>query len=173
VKQEFEVKAIRYSALSSVTELVFGELYDRIVGLQLLPGTKISQAWMHHAIFIRTALELEALRMRMAKVDTKAIHLLEENFSRQKEAIRNDDQDQFHELDDGLHALICNNKAHMDRVPFFSFNNSSKIIAYEKQTKILNAIRLGDTEQAVAQMRTHLERFGKVVTTIRAEHDIF
>ena len=228
MEQEFKLKALRQSSLPSVTELVYCELYDRIVGLQLLPGTKlsevdvatqlevsrqpvrdafyrlsqqgfllirpqrativtkISESRMHRAIFIRTALELEALRTMMAKVDTKAIHLLEKNLGRQKEAIKNNDRDQFHGLDDGLHALICNiaghpevwelirnNKAHMDRVRFLSLTKNSKIIACEEHTKILNAIRLGNAEQAISEMRAHLGRVGTVITSIRAEHHNF
>ena len=228
MENKFKLKTVKQTTAPSVTDLVYEQLYDRIVGLQLLPGiklsesdvasqlnvsrqpvrdafyrlrqqgfllirpqrativAKISETRMHRAIFIRIALELEALRTMMNSQSLKVIEQFEINMNLQKQAIERQDRDQFHELDEALHALICdtagqpevwdlirNNKSQLDRVRFLSLNNSSKIIAYAEHQNIIAAIRSGNVDQAVDAMRLHLGRVGTVISTIRLEHPDF
>ncbi|WP_417249122.1 GntR family transcriptional regulator [Celeribacter sp.] len=208
----------------SVTDMVFKALYDRIVSLELPPGTKLSEAdvaaklgvsrqpvrdafyrlsqqgfllirpqrattvrpisakAVFRARFIRTALEVEIMRTVLEVITDEDLARLAANMDAQKKAVDEDDRETFHALDDAFHRELCviagepevwqlirDNKAHMDRVRFLSLGQGAQF-AYDEHIEIFNAIRSGDPDTAISEIRSHLMRIGKTIHQIRADH---
>lgn len=218
------LSSLDHISTPSVTDMVFEALYNRIVDLDLPPGTKLSEAdvaaklgvsrqpvrdafyrlsqqgfllirpqrattvrpisfqAVFRARFIRTALEVEIMRTVMEVITPADIARLEETIAGQKTCIEQDDREGFHLLDDRFHLILCeiagmpevwqlirDNKAHMDRVRFLSLEQGATS-AYEEHIDILAAIRSGDPEKAIAEIRSHLLRIGDTIHQIRADH---
>ncbi len=145
--------------------------------------TKISTAAVLKARFIRTALELETICTAMKQATAEDIQALEDNIDGQQRAIENEKRDEFHELDDALHAKICaiaghpevwtlikDNKAHMDRVRYLSLNHEGSQIAHDEHAEILKAFKSKNKQNVIELMRAHLNRIADSIHTIRAAH---
>lgn len=207
----------------STADLVFDELYTRIVELDLAPGarlselevarrmgvsrqpvrdafyrlsqlglvqiqpqrattvTRISEAAVHQARFVRTALEVETIRQAVAAASDAQIAALADIVEEQREAVANDRRARFHALDDAFHHAICaasgsgfawglirDNKAHMDRVRYLSLGFTAKQ-AFADHVRILDALRARDAERATAEMRVHLGRIADILGQIRED----
>jgi DNA-binding GntR family transcriptional regulator len=142
----------------------------------------ISPRSVERARFIRTALEIETLRLASERCTEADIAGLRQQVAEQRAAVAAGDHERFHSLDDAFHRTICElagtdfawslileHKAHMDRVRFLSlaFNAPQ---ALEDHCRILEALAAGDAEAATAVMRTHLGRITEIIRRIRAEH---
>lgn len=222
-----ELRSIEAIRTASVTDLVFGELYGRVVTLDLSPGTRLSEAEVARqmgvsrqpvrdafyrlsqlgfleirpqrstlvtpistrsvleARFLRTALEIETVRVACERFGPEDIALLDDLLVRQKTAIRAGEKAAFHALDDELHHTICVRsglafawdlihlqKAHMDRVRYLSLSFASEQ-AYSDHLELVEAIRTADTGRAVATMRIHLGRIEGLIDQIRCDHAAF
>jgi DNA-binding GntR family transcriptional regulator len=125
---------------------------------------------VRESMFIRTALETEALR-RVTGLATKGLlHTLDENLAGQADALKQNDLARFHDLDEALHTVIfaaietpralrlldsaC---APLDRVRRLSRPQKGRPEATLAEHRTLcDAIRSGDGEFAAAAMRSHL-----------------
>jgi DNA-binding GntR family transcriptional regulator len=142
----------------------------------------ISERSVEQARFIRTALEVETVRLAAERCSGDALAALVRQLADQEVAVAADDRERFHGLDDQFHRMLCDaagqgfvwslireHKAHMDRVRFISLAFSAEQ-ALADHRLILNALTDGDATAAVAVMRRHLGRISDVIAVIRAEH---
>jgi GntR family transcriptional regulator, rspAB operon transcriptional repressor len=219
-----ELRSLDAIRTATVTDLVFAELYNRVITLDLPPGTRLSEAdvsrqlgvsrqpvrdafyrlshlgfleirpqratlvtristrSVREARFLRTALEIETVRVASERFGPAEVAALEDLLLAQKLAIAADDRRGFHALDDELHRTICalahlpfawdliqTQKAHMDRVRFLSLGFASEQ-AYEDHVALVAAIGASDAARAVALMRIHLGRIEGLIEQIRDEH---
>ena len=142
----------------------------------------ISVRAVQQARFVRTALEIEMVRLAAERFSPVEIATLEALLDDQAAAIAAGDRERFHGLDDEFHRQICvlcghdyawtlirEQKAHMDRVRFMSLSFGAQS-ALDDHVAILDALRVGDGPGSVVAMRTHLSRIEDHLPRIRAEH---
>jgi DNA-binding GntR family transcriptional regulator len=144
--------------------------------------SKISEAAVRQARFIRTALEVETTRVACERLTEEDMDALVDILEQQDRAVLQGDKMGFHELDDMFHRQICEragvgyvwrliqeHKAHMDRVRFLSLFFASQR-AYDDHMYLFDAIKNRDTEEAVKRMRLHLSTILEHFPRIRAEN---
>lgn len=208
----------------SATDMVFDDIYSRVVTLDLAPGeriseaeiarqtgvsrqpvrdafyrlsqlgflairpqrptliSKISEASVLQARFIRTAIELETVRKACDLLSEDDLDELQMLIEQQEQVVARDARVEFHELDDTFHRRICemaghgyawalirDTKAHMDRVRFLSLS-SGAIAALEDHKILLDALRNRDADAATDRLRIHLTRILEIIELIRTEH---
>ena len=140
---------------------------------------------MLQARFIRTALEIESMRVACERLTEADFRVLEENMTLQEAALNDTNKMVFHHLDDAFHREICErsgvgfiwkliqeNKAHMDRVRFLSLSFASTN-AHGDHLKIFEALRHRDADGVTVLIRTHLSAIVEHFRRIRAEHLIY
>ena len=144
--------------------------------------TYISDQALHDARFIRTALEVECLRIASAKIRPADIDALEHLLGKQADAISAGNKLAFHELDDIFHrtiteiaghpnawALIRDQKVHLDRVRYLSLAFGAQD-AFDDHRVILDCLKAGDAAKADARLRAHLSTILKLMDQLRATH---
>jgi DNA-binding GntR family transcriptional regulator len=142
----------------------------------------ISERAVMQARFVRTALEVETVRIATASFGPREYADLDELIAAQAAAVAAEDRHGFHALDDEFHRRICalsglefawalirENKAHMDRVRFLSLSFGAPQ-ALDDHLAILALMKAGDAEAAEAAMRTHLGRIEDILARIRVTH---
>lgn len=142
----------------------------------------ISDNRVMDARFVRTALEVETIRIACQLVSDQSISRLRQNVTEQSEAIRIDDRARFHQLDDEFHRIICDiskhpftwqiiseNKAHLDRVRLLSLSFNQMRTLTEHQG-LLGALEQRDGDKAQLLMRQHLSRLEEEIDRIRFEN---
>lgn len=142
----------------------------------------ISPSAVMQARFVRTAIEIETLRLALGRFGPAEFAELDAILAEQAEAIGGEERERFHALDDAFHrrigalagvghvwALIRENKAHTDRVRLLSLTSGADL-ALADHRAILAALRAGDGEGAAAAMRQHLGRIVDILARIREEH---
>jgi DNA-binding GntR family transcriptional regulator len=142
----------------------------------------ISERSVHQARFVRTALEVETVRLAVERRSAAAVAELRRQLAAQEAAVAAGDRETFHGLDDEFHRMICElagagfawslireHKAHMDRVRFLSLAFSAEQALADHRV-ILAALAAGDTGTAVATVRAHLARISEIIARIRGEH---
>ncbi|WP_018690456.1 GntR family transcriptional regulator [Ahrensia kielensis] len=131
---------------------------------------KISLQDLRNTRFIRTAVEVEVVRIACKKADKDSLALLRDNLEKQALAIEGKDSIQLHSLDYQFHRLICfaadrvqafeviaANKAHTDRVCTLELADTFGMAeVLEDHSDIVNAIEAKDEDLAVACTRHHL-----------------
>lgn len=130
--------------------------------------TQISLRAVHDAVFTRTALEVECLRVAMAAASDSLVIDLEANLALQRDAA-SADRDDFHALDEAFHETICNaaghahvwslikeQKAHLDRIRYLTLSEERRNTVVEEHDVILQAIRSGDAASAESRLRAHI-----------------
>ncbi|TYC63583.1 GntR family transcriptional regulator [Rhodobacterales bacterium] len=222
--QSSALKVLEPIKIPTVADTVFEELHQQILSLELLPGTrvseaevakafdvsrqpvrdafyrlsqlgfllirpqratvisKISEAGVHKAKFIRIALEIACWKAAMDVITDEEIDRLEELLEEQKAAIAANDQKLFHALDDDFHRRICQiagheyawglikeQKAHMDRVRFISLTIGAAQRAYDDHLNLIKDLRERAKDRVEASMHDHLDRIGTVLDQIRAQ----
>ncbi|MBO0344162.1 GntR family transcriptional regulator [Roseibium sp. CAU 1637] len=144
--------------------------------------SKVSEAAVLRARFIRTALEIACLRAAMDVITADQLNELEAMLEEQQAAVSADLRQKFHQLDDAFHLRICQiadhdyawtlireQKAHMDRVRFLSLASGAQI-ALDDHRKIVQALRESDSLKAEQLLTSHLGRIALILGQIRAEH---
>lgn len=142
----------------------------------------ISARAVMQARFIRTALEVETVRIACAVMTPADFAALDVLMDRQRAAMLAGDRLGFHRLDDQFHHEICNraglgfaweiireSKAHMDRVRYLSLSFASQS-AFDDHCMLLDALKARDEAAAVSGMRVHLSRILEQIERIRADH---
>lgn len=146
----------------------------------------ISSSAVMRARFIRTALEVETVRVAATRLTEADLSELDRIIEAQDAAIERNDRAAFHGLDDRFHREICErtrlgftweliaeNKGHMDRVRMLSLSFASRT-AWDDHCHILAALRARDVEGSVQAMRAHLSRIKEQIDRIfSANHDWF
>lgn len=144
--------------------------------------TKISEAAVLKAKFVRTALELACMRAAIEVISDDQVKDLEVLLKEQEAAVKADDRQLFHNLDDRFHRRICEisghvyvwslireQKAHMDRVRFLSLASGAQA-ALDDHVVIIKAIRERDAATAEALLTEHLGRIETILGRIRSEN---
>lgn len=144
--------------------------------------TKISEAAVLRAKFVRTALEVACMRAAMKVITDEQISELEVLLEEQQVAVSANEREQFHKMDDNFHRRICEisghdyvwalireQKAHMDRVRFLSLASGAQV-ALDDHVSIISAVRARDTAKAEALLVEHLSRIETILGRIRDEN---
>ncbi len=142
----------------------------------------ISERAVMQARFVRTALEVETVRIGTAASGRRNTRCWTGSSPRRRRRLRRRTARRSmrsttsstagfcalsgHEF---AWTLIREKKAHMDRVRFLSLSFGAGQ-ALDDHRAILAAMRTGDAEAAVAAMRTHLGRIEEILARIRVTH---
>ena|SRR5688500_16459340 len=132
---------------------------------------------VRESLFIRTALEVEAIRRVTQMADPELLAQLEENLSAQAAALKDGDLGVFYDLDEALHAAIFSAlqapralrlldaaRAPLDRPRRLGLPEPGRPEAtFAEHRRMVDAIASGDPEFAAAAMRAHLAQVGRSV----------
>jgi DNA-binding GntR family transcriptional regulator len=135
---------------------------------------------VRESLFIRTALEVEAIRRVTQEADASLLQKLEDNLVQQSAALEARDLLLFYELDEALHAaifmatnspramrLLDAARAPMDRPRRLRLPERGRPEAtFAEHRRLVDAIQSRDPEFAAAAMRAHL---AMVARTVEAE----
>jgi GntR family transcriptional regulator, rspAB operon transcriptional repressor len=138
---------------------------------------------VRESLFIRTALEVEAIRRVTQKVDAALLAGLEQNLAAQTAALRDSDLAGFYDLDEALHAaifaaiespralrLLDAARAPLDRPRRLALPEAGRPEAtLAEHRRMVDAIASGDPEFAAAAMRAHLSMVARAVERELAE----
>jgi len=148
----------------------------------------IRGADVREALFIRMALETEAMRQLAAKADAHVMRELDENIAAQTRALQDGNLEQFYDLDEALHAAIFGAiekprslrlldaaRAPLDRVRRLALPEQGRPeLTLVEHRALVDAIRSGDSEYAASAMRAHLSAVGRAIEKklpdIEAQH---
>jgi DNA-binding GntR family transcriptional regulator len=137
----------------------------------------IRAADVRESLFIRTALEVEAIRRVAQHSDAALLAQLDENIELQAAALAKNDLAQFYELDEALHATIFNAiespralrmleaaRAPLDRPRRIALPEDDRMeTTLAEHRRLVDAIRTRDPEFATAAMRSHLAKVAQSV----------
>jgi len=137
----------------------------------------IRAAEVRESLFIRTALETEAMRRLAPVADEHLLARLDDNLGRQAEALRANNLEVFYDLDEALHALLFvavespralrlleAARAPLDRVRRLALPEPGRPEAtLAEHRRLVEAVRAGDPEFAGSAMRVHLTMVGRTV----------
>jgi len=140
----------------------------------------VRAADVREALFIRTALETEAMRRLAATAAPALLDRLDANLAGQAEALAAGDFAGFYDLDEALHAamfaaaespralrLLDAARAPLDRLRRTALPEPGRPEAtLAEHRRLVDAVRSGDSEFAAAAMRVHL---AAVARTVEAE----
>lgn len=132
---------------------------------------------VRESLFIRTALEIEAIRRVTLKADPALISALEQNLEDEADALRAGDLARFYDLDEALHAAIFAAmdsprasrileaaRAPLDRPRRLGLPEKGRPDAtLAEHRRLVDSIRSGDAEFAGAAMRVHLSMVANTV----------
>lgn len=132
---------------------------------------------VREALFIRAALETEAMRQLATRADAKILRDLDDNIAAQAVALRANDLGKFYDLDEALHALLFGGvekpralrlleaaRAPLDRVRRLALPEPGRPEqTLTEHRALVDAIRSGDAEYAASAMRAHLTMVGRAI----------
>lgn len=132
---------------------------------------------VRESLFIRTALEVEAIRKIAGQADPALLKVLDENIAGQTAALKSGNMEVFYDLDEALHAAIFGAlespraqrlldaaRAPLDRPRRLLLPDEGRPESTLAEHKVLvDAIRSGDAEFAAASMRAHLAQVGRAI----------
>lgn len=143
--------------------------------INVLPqrGTLVSRidlADCRQAMFIRRALECEAMRFIAPRISSDLIEALRGNVAAQQRAIASDDRDRFHALDLAFHALLLGAlgfervasavdaaRANLDRMRLFMCTPTRQSATYAEHEEIVAALSARRPNEAARAMQRHLD----------------
>ncbi len=137
----------------------------------------IRAADVRESLFLRTALEVEAMRRLAPAADAAVLARLDANLEAQAAALAAGDLEQFYDLDEALHAamfgaietpralkLLEAARAPLDRVRRLALPEAGRPEqTLAEHRALVEAIRSGDGEYAAAAMRAHLAMVGRAI----------
>ncbi|UWQ96769.1 GntR family transcriptional regulator [Rhodobacteraceae bacterium M385] len=145
--------------------------------------TPISEQAVLDAVLVRTALEVECLRLAMERLTAADLARLNANLDDQKEALDHPDPAVFHALDEAFHETLCEiaghahvwkliqeQKAHMDRIRFLTLSQERRQQVLDEHRGFVAAIESGDAAEATAHLRAHLASIRTILGDIRARY---
>lgn len=130
----------------------------------------IRAADVRESLFVRTALEVEAMRRLAPIADDEILKALDDNIATQAKALRAGHLVEFYDLDEALHAaifaaiekpralrLLEAARAPLDRVRRLALPEDGRPEqTLAEHRALVDAIRSGDADYAAAAMRAHL-----------------
>jgi DNA-binding GntR family transcriptional regulator len=143
--------------------------------VEVLPqrGTRVARidlADCQQAMFIRRALEAEAIRAIVPRADAALLAALDKNVREQEAALGSDHGGRFHELDLELHELLLGflgyervknaveaARASLDRARLFMCTPTRQLSTFAEHQAILAAMKRRDPAAAVQAMESHLD----------------
>ncbi|KMK66419.1 GntR family transcriptional regulator [Puniceibacterium sp. IMCC21224] len=146
--------------------------------------SKIHTQDVRRARFIRTAIEVDVMRLAADRFGPEDFERLEPNLAAQADAVENGDRTEFHRLDDLFHQMLCEsagvgyvwdvireNKAHTDRVRYLSLaGGGGSQLAYNDHCAVIHALKQGDAGGAVMAMRKHLGTIEGIIQQLREDN---
>ena len=137
----------------------------------------IRSADVRESLFVRTALEVEAMRRLAPVADAKTLDALDANIAAQIDALARGNLEQFYDLDEALHAamfgaieapralrLLEAARAPLDRVRRLALPDQGRPEqTLAEHRALVDAIRSRDGEYAAAAMRAHLTMVGRAI----------
>jgi DNA-binding GntR family transcriptional regulator len=141
----------------------------------------IRAADVRESLFIRTALETEAMRRLAAVAGPALLAELDDNLAAQGQALADGDLARFYDLDEALHAaifaatqtpralrLLDSARAPVDRMRRLALPEPGRAQeTLEEHRRMVEALRTGDAEFAAAAMRVHLATVARTI-----EHEL-
>jgi DNA-binding GntR family transcriptional regulator len=132
---------------------------------------------VRESLFVRTALEVEAMRRLAPVANAKILNALDANIAAQVDALARGNLEQFYDLDEALHAAIFGAieapralrlleaaRAPLDRVRRLALPDQGRPEqTLAEHRALVDAIRSGDGEYAAAAMRAHLTMVGRAI----------
>jgi len=132
---------------------------------------------VRESLFVRTALEVEAMRRLAPIANAKVVAALDANIAAQVDALATGNLEQFYDLDEALHAamfgaietpralrLLEAARAPLDRVRRLALPDQGRPEqTLAEHRALVDAIRSGDGEYAAAAMRAHLTMVGRAI----------
>jgi DNA-binding GntR family transcriptional regulator len=143
--------------------------------VEVLPqrGTRVARidlADCRQAMFIRRALEAEAMRAIAPRADAALLAALERNLRDQEAALGADHGGRFHALDLALHELVLDflgyervkhaveaARGSLDRARLFMCTPQRQVSTFAEHHAIVAALKRHDADGAVDAMETHLD----------------
>jgi DNA-binding GntR family transcriptional regulator len=143
--------------------------------VEVLPqrGTRVARidlADCRQAMFIRRALEAEAMRTIVPRADAALLAALDRNLREQGAALGSDHGGRFHELDLELHELLLGflgyervknaveaARASLDRARLFMCTPTRQLSTFAEHQAIFAALKRRDPLAAVQAMESHLD----------------
>jgi GntR family transcriptional regulator, rspAB operon transcriptional repressor len=143
--------------------------------VEVLPqrGTRVARIDLsdcRQAMFIRRALEAEAVRAIAPRADAGLLAALDRNLRDQEAELGNDHGGRFHELDLELHELLLGflgfervkhaveaARGSLDRARLFMCTPTRKLSTFAEHKAIIIALKKRDPEAAVGAMEGHLD----------------
>lgn len=156
--------------------------------VEVLPqrGTRVARIDMtdcRQAMFIRRALETEAMRTVAPRADATLLATLDRNLREQEAVLANANSVRFHELDLELHEVLMDflgfervksavetARGSLDRARLFMCTPSRKASTYREHEAIVVAIKRHDAEAAVRAMEEHLDAVMTELTDFAGRH---
>ncbi|PXA99703.1 GntR family transcriptional regulator [Nostoc sp. 3335mG] len=134
-------------------------------------------------MLIRKGLESEALRVLIGKHDAEVIAALHANMAAQREAAARDDAETFHQIDVAFHdiifrtmaltkvkAIIDRARANLDRARRLIITPRRLALTIAEHQAIFDGILAGDTPQAIAAIRAHIDAVMVELFAFSREH---
>jgi DNA-binding GntR family transcriptional regulator len=143
--------------------------------VEILPqrGTRVARIDMgdcHQAMFIRRALEVEAMRSIASRADAPLLATLERNLREQEAVLPNENSVRFHQLDLELHEVLMDflgfervknavetARGSLDRARLFMCTPQRKVSTFREHEAIVTALKRHDADAAVSAMERHLD----------------
>jgi DNA-binding GntR family transcriptional regulator len=149
--------------------------------------TRINLADCREAMFIRRALEADAVRTIAVRGDIKLLNALRDNVAQQHAAMKIDDRITFHALDLALHDLLLDAlgfervktavyaaRAKLDRMRLFLCTPERQASTVHEHETILAALRAHNPAAAGRAMEEHLDMVMTELATFSATRpDVF
>ena len=143
--------------------------------VEVLPqrGTRVARidlAECRQAMFIRRALEIEAVRAVAPRADANLLAALDRNLREQDAALNADDSSRFHQLDLAMHEFLLaflgyervkhaveTARASLDRARLFMCTPARQVSTSDEHAAIVAALKKRDPDAAAAAMERHLD----------------
>ena len=138
---------------------------------------KLSHKEIAGARFIRTAIEVEVVRIACKKYSQANQAEFEKNIASQKKTVDDNDFQAFRKLDEEFHKLLCNaagqqlaysaishSKAQIDRLCSISLSRRTEFEqVYLDHCEIFELLKKRDVENLTALIRKHLSRIDATI----------
>jgi DNA-binding GntR family transcriptional regulator len=150
--------------------------------VEVLPqrGTRVMPIVLHDIrqhLFIRSALEVEAVRALAPARSGATLSALDANLDQQREAVAAGQRNEFHRLDLAFHEILLDatglprvkeivavSRSALDRARRLLASTERHLHTIEEHARIVDAIRARDAEAAARAMHNHLD---EVVAELR------
>ncbi len=147
-------------------------------------GTFVARLWLDKietAQFVRLALETAAIRRAAERSTPETIARFRQNLERQRKAADRVDFEQFYELDEALHDMICDaaglvglreiaskERSQIDRVRRLLLHYETRMMeTLVEHEAIVTAIAEKDPDRAARTMEAHILQMGKLLMHLR------